>query len=748
MIHPITIPFRTEDEGISAKYLYVLGGHHSPDQGCPPWGTSDPADIRFIGDRLGTLVIRYADGSKSCVPLVLGYTMWLHNIWGQSLAPFLGEARDETLTKLLEDALCLYGAWENKDTGILRIALPDIPVVSVMVETNPEKHGTPVFVNGYITDAETIEESGEEAAAFFATHTVSCDDRVPVAVQKALDAIGRALHTFESDFDEAPLMFAYPQEPKGYKIHFSGSRVAEIATGVVYHNMENLVKRTDEDGFIHTSYQGAPTWWYEGFGPYVANAGNYWYSFYSRDGARAIMTLNGYGHTTEATAACGFGNRWMMVYPEKGLTIGGKPIPGHFSVIPNMPFIYSQCLTKLGVPALCDDPDAAEEMSGGWPTRYTKKRFGEEYENLGNQETDGHGLMMMGNYLVWCNLGKPAAYVQENWTYVNECAKWILWCFDNPDVSFVENDLLYGETEAAMNTYTLYANVPCYLGLMGYAEMAEAAGKEEEAALWRTYAARLRGGIDAGFTEDGKWNAQKFGFIHDPVLTMLADYYGYDITDMPSDWVERSRAVYEKDLENTVAHGWYGASGIGYNHSMITQNALLLDRMEDAGKLVESLSKLSYAPRLPDPYMVPEGLAVDVKKGVLRRQGDLGNLVQLAEAMKCYLLVMGISPLRENTLKIMPRLPRGWGMSVERFPVQNSKLSLSMTVSYPEGDRQTMTLDCEGERLDRDLQIRFGPFDTHKDEVTVTLNGTTYVLPLMQSGDKQWAWLKTTFHAL
>lgn len=58
------------------KYLYAVGGYHSTDTGCPAWGTSDPSDIRFIGDHLGDLVITYADGSSDTVPLILGYTLW------------------------------------------------------------------------------------------------------------------------------------------------------------------------------------------------------------------------------------------------------------------------------------------------------------------------------------------------------------------------------------------------------------------------------------------------------------------------------------------------------------------------------------------------------------------------------------------------------------------------------------------------------------------------------------------------
>ena len=87
------------------KYLYAVGGYHSTDTGCPAWGTSDPSDIRFIGDHLGDLVITYADGSADAVPLILGYTLWLHSTWMETPAPFMGEGKDEALAARLMPAL-------------------------------------------------------------------------------------------------------------------------------------------------------------------------------------------------------------------------------------------------------------------------------------------------------------------------------------------------------------------------------------------------------------------------------------------------------------------------------------------------------------------------------------------------------------------------------------------------------------------------------------------------------------------
>lgn len=300
-----------------------------------------------------------------------------------------------------------------------------------------------------------------------------------------------------------------------------------------------------------------------------------------------------------------------------------------------------------------------------------------------------------------------------------------------------------------MNDYTLYANIPCYLGLLGYVEMADAAGFAEEAALWQTYADRLRRGIHKGLTDGEKWKLEKCGFSHDPVVTMLADTHGYDTADMPPEWVSRSRAVYPADLAKTVDFGYYGVrGGIGYDHSMMTQNALLLDQTADADKLVNSLCRICYAPRLPEPYLVPEGMAIDAEKGIFRRQGDLGNLVQLAEAMKCFHIVAGISPLWGEAVKIMPRLPKDWRVSVKDFPLVNTGARVTMETAYPKDNTQSMTLTVSGELPEKSLRIRFGPFATHCDTATVTLNGITHTLQTQPCGDAKWAWLETTTKTL
>ncbi len=745
---PFALPY-CDSTAQRGKYLYAVGGYHSTDTGCPAWGTSDPSDIRFIGDHLGDLIITYANGTTDTVPLVLGYTLWLHSTWMENPAPFFGEGKDEDLSACLFECLCLYGAWDRREKWVLRVVLRDEAVTAIEVVSNPDKNparpvlsvytvpwgtvedqplkkGSPVFTEAYITDGETLPILGEDAPAFFASHTVDPAALHIEQVMAHLDGVCHALHTFGADYEAAPA-FTIPDDFHPWRVTFGGSPLAEIATGALYHNMRNLCERTDEGGFIHTSYKDAPSWRYDGFGPYVARANSYYDAYYARDCARAILTLNAFGETGKALDSCRLGNEFMMAYPRDGVTLGGISVPGHFSVMCNKPYIYSELL-----------------IHHGWPTQYTPEQFGDECGNLGNQETDGHGLMMMANYTAWCADGRNADYVHENWYSIRECVKWILWCFDHPELSFVKNDLLYGETEAAMNDYTLYANIPCYLGLLGYIEMARTAGYAEDAALWQTYAQRLQGGIDRGLTKGDGWLLEKCGFSHDPVVTMLADIYGYDTADMPTEWVARSRAVYPADLAKTVDFGWYGVrGGIGYDHSMMTQNALLLDQTADADELVNSLCRICYAPRLPEPYLVPEGMAIDAAKGIFRRQGDLGNLVQLAEAMKCYHMVVGISSLWGNTAKILPRLPKGWSVSVKNYSLVNTAATVDMETAYPVDNTQSMTLRVRGNCPAETLRVRFGPFPTDTQTVAVTLNGQAYTLPTEICGDAGWAWLET-----
>ena len=350
---------------------------------------------------------------------------------------------------------------------------------------------------------------------------------------------------------------------------------------------------------------------------------------------------------------------------------------------------------------------------------------------------------MMANYSVWRNLGSTEQWVNDNWTEIEEGVEWIQWCFEHTDLSFAKSGILYAESEAGMNDYTMYCNVPCYLGVLGYSQMAQAVGKTEISNKWLDLANQMKEDIYDYFynQRSGIWKADRYGFYHDPVITMMSDMYGYDLNDMDSLWVQVSKSSYAEDIAPVAAAGYYGPTGTGYDHSMITQNALLLDQMADATKLMENLTKVSYAPGLVEPYLVPEGFTVNVDEGYIRRQGDLGNLVQLAEAMKCYAITIGISQVNNNTLKIMPRLPEGWCADVQDFGLQNASGAIDLLVTYPSAGVQTARLTLGTTSGFDSVRLRLGPLPADTGLCALQVNGVNTPCEMVVSGDSCWVWM-------
>ncbi|MHB8339181.1 MAG: hypothetical protein ACYDEE_17330, partial [Ignavibacteriaceae bacterium] len=76
-------------------------------------------------------------------------------------------------------------------------------------------------------------------------------------------------------------------------------------------------------------------------------------------------------------------DRWMMWFPKSfpGIQLGGKPVPGHATVIANKPLIYSDFLSKPG-----------------WPTKY-------KVHDFGNGENDSHGMLISAGGVLGSNKG-------------------------------------------------------------------------------------------------------------------------------------------------------------------------------------------------------------------------------------------------------------------------------------------------------------------------------------------------------
>ena len=715
------MPLEASAEPRDGGDLYLVGGYNSIDAGTVPWGGIVESENLYVGDRAGEVVIVYEDGSRDEVPLVFGCTMWFRAHWLDGGAPFKTDRAEPEMTACLREALCLKDAFEGEPQCVLKIRLRNEPVREIFVRDNPDKRGEPVFTGGYLVPAGTrgTLSGGVPVRAddpFFDTHAI--DSRRPDLRTDCLERIVRRLYTFGDDCRRVP-PFVYPEEYALARIEFTGDSYANVLTRVFHDNVEDIVRnKMLPDGMICESSRGADSWRYDGFGTWVPRAESYTSCMYSRNRPLVLLSMLGLG--AEALRTADFLNRWLMYYPEQELYFGEVAIPGHWSVIPNKPLEYSRVLVGVG-----------------WPTRYTKERFGEDFQNYGNAEPDGHGMTMMSVANAWLCGGASAAWVRDNWKYVREAVRWIDWTMAHPDLSFNEHGLMYGETEGGMMEFTMFNNMPCFLGLRMYAAMAEKAGRSIEAARWNALADSLGEAILRYCVRDGKWNTEKFGFFHDPSLTTWAEYVGWDVgSDVPERWYELSRDTYRDDLARYVGDTYMGPRGLGYDHNLISQNALLLDRSADYDRFLRNLARLCYAPRLPKPFIVPECASYSREKDMIRRQGDLGNFVQQNETLRTVMIAAGASKAADGVVKVMPRLPRGWNVHVSGLHVWGGDgATIDYRVDYPRGSRQRAVFRVTDRGDLRALKFRAGPFDCE----TVTVNGQK--CPTELSGDARWAWV-------
>ena len=282
---------------------------------------------------------------------------------------------------------------------VFLVKLRDEKVKKIEVVDKKEKSGNPVIKGAYIVSGDvsqltcgTISVYAKEK--FFDKYVIDSQNPYPDNVRNAIDKIRKGLYTFEEDYIKEPTPFKYEQNHTGVKVRFYGNNLARIASGVFYHNLKSLSERVDEDGLLHESGKDAPEF-FDSFGTWKSDAGTFYGSIYTRN--RSFTVLTSFGYKDLAERAVGYANKKLMFFKENNLTIGGIQIPGHFTVKANSPLYYSEVLVPRG-----------------WPTVYTQKAFGDEYKNIGNQETDGHGLMMIGNYNVWKSIGKSKEWVEEN----------------------------------------------------------------------------------------------------------------------------------------------------------------------------------------------------------------------------------------------------------------------------------------------------------------------------------------------
>jgi len=730
---------------IKADSFYLLGCLNSVDTAHPAWGGGDGLRNFFIGDNSGELTIGYVSGKTDIIPMVFGYTAWWDNNYKASPEPFRS---DEKIKKQLDDVLCVANGVEGyastSKNYYLKIKLRDEPVKWIGFKDNPKRTGY-YQVDGLTfsgIDKKTISkkyliESGKHlpsnTISWLKDHTIDSKDPYPEKRQKAIKTLREKFNTSLDDINEKTIAATPPEITEknfpGPKISFSGSPIATLLTRIYYENIDQILGRIDEDGMVHESGSKADN--YNGFGGWTPDLQPFYTCAYTR--FRGLTAIGHLGFEKKVNQSIKFFDKWMMYFPESfpEIQLDGKPVPGHATVIANTPHVYFDELTKVG-----------------WRTKYKTRDFG-------NPENDGHGLLMITRWRAWKKQGMTKKWIDERWEALNEAAEYIPWCLDNPELSFSTNGLLHNESEGGMMKQSMYCDFVCYLGLLGYAEMAEVSGRKEKAERWRKQAQRLFDSMMAYYPENIEpwgdvWNPKKnacFAYTHSTLAPACIgmDFWGYDaMNKMSKDWAERTRRTYKMQLKRNKPE-FAATAGIGYGQCYITQSALILDEMEDADKLVEWMARVCFAPRLPHPYRVPEGSIISDDATTWRRWGDLGNLYQLVDVVQTILLITGIDDINPAELKLMPRLPADLPeMEIKDLPVRtmsNGKSELVKISIKMEKKKAAINFNFLSDKSVDKIKLRLGPFPLSSKYVKVKLNKKTIPSKLEKSGDSKWVWI-------
>ena len=729
------------------------------DFGVPGWWYPKDYAMRFfVGDQLGEIRIEYADGQAEVYPLVLGDNLWWGKRFHQYPEPFLTDVKKaEKLAELLQ----LHGVVPTSAGPYVAAINPrDVPIDKIVFVDAKDKAGVPVVTalsvnelvgvipeNGFPSDGEFPSEIRELVAN-------KAMKPVGGASEGRLDELRDILYTTTGNMPNQ-LDVDIPAGYEGPKVAFAGDITASILANVFYHNLHQMSNKVNADGMYHTSTIGAASFGgYTGFGTYTEGEGTYSSQVWSRDLGRAIQELVAFGKMDDAKRCvdyCFDTARLWETRTDDLVKIDGQKVPPHW------------CRNIL-------DP---------------RTQF-----NMGCFENDGHGLTMLFIYNVWRRLpdGERREWLLERWPDVKLAGDWIEWQFDNPQLSNAKNGLLYADSECAFGYgnstqgYSVYADFACMEALLGFAEMAQSIGKRTEASQWRTRAGKMRSAIAENYiVSDGGhpavwtlkhagWAFQsallgplilqtdRRGLLPDPddnfhgiteasYLRLLGKWRGESPDHYDPYWHDETDKQFlsKAGLQNPP-FGSYGVA-MGYGQGFVTQAALLLDRMDEAGEMLKWTARNIYYADY-EPYIVPEGVEVHPSGKYWFRTGDLGNGVQQAEIMKVLRLVIGVDDMDPARLRILPRMPKGWTrISIDEYPawIQTGRGITQVSLEYNlERNESGMAFDLSTDiPLAGGMAVRLGPFEKKSDCSRVTLNGKKLQARPEKSGDSYWITAKT-----
>jgi hypothetical protein len=688
------------------------------------YGWADPRNYSyrfFVGDELGRIGLNYADGTTQVFPLRLGEGVWFGRAFYDFQEPFSTDAR---LQHAFVRSLRFYPAAPLEDGDYVAVIIPKREAIrSITVENSPAKRGT-IVIKGITLEAR--DGDGIRAVAKFAKHALSPEFEAfakakalrpqgedEAQAEQRMNDLRRALYTSDEEF-KGHVAAETPAGYSGPEVLFRGDVSAEILSNVFRYNVQDILAKIDGEGMYHTSTQDAISWGgYRGFGTFRRDVGSYYGVSYTRDMGRSLQEIADLGYTGAVMRCVDYSLRMARSYAtDPALKFNGLSLPPHWGSLVNQPANPS-------------------------------------FEN------DGQGLTILAMYRLWLRMPDREEWLRARWPDVKASGDWILWQFAHPDISGAVDAVLHTTGESANGDgHSVYPDAVCMDALRALAEMAESIGETASAAQWRSRANQMREAITRRYIVNDPgygrvWTMDYANWTHKSTvlgpLVFQADDWGFAPEDSNPEWRAVNAATYQRLVDAYKPFGFYGQS-MGYGQGFVTQAALLLDRMQDATKMLDWMGKEIYDPRYRS-FIVPEGVQIDPTGQFWFRMGDLGNGVQEAEVVKTLRVVIGVDDTVPARLQLFPRMPYGWSeIAVERYPFvfeSAGKLETALLSYRLSRLGDTMRLKISSDRELGPVAMRLGPFANHPDVSRVHVNGRSlFGASAEHSGDSWWVRFK------
>lgn len=496
-------------------------------------------------------------------------------------------------------------------------------------------------------------------------------------------------------------------------VRFFGDDFAERTNAIFAENLRDLVDKAEAEGenagFLHTSTT-----------PHEGTC--YYDQMWSRDCGRGVIELARWGYVREAQAVCEY------------------------------------FLSHIG-------------PEGVWPRELHTPG------PAGLTELDGNALVLLAFYNTWLMGGKDKA-LGERWLRgLEPVLSWCEREIQNSACFGLlgSRSELSGNPETGYAVYGVFGNYAMYVALRALAQMrACVAGDSGGLAL---LADRLEKGI-YHLISDGKISKAEEGCFYNGLDARdLSAYDTMDFAGTFCDswhWTRQLPFIMEADgcglpenpfgethkksydfVRRYMAKGYFfrkygfvsntGWTGIGerhddtmcgYGQGFFTQAALLADDVNCYGKCLEGVARLAYDGNVLEhlthennPFILHECFCYENYENALDHTyggrpgsdpkeapnpGDEGNLVQAAEVVKAFRLVVGAEYDGKGNLILRPRLPWLWnGIEVTDLPVLG-KGGKPCRISFRyRNDRATRSSSVEiTQGFDEfdSIAVRFGPY--------------------------------------